>query len=459
MSGYSAYQESQAKRPIWRRLLPSSLFGRALLIVMLPILLAQGTAAYLFYARHWDNVSRSFASSVAGEIGLITDDFAAAPAGRRNHLAPLAQQHLGIIVKWLPGGTPLRHLPPTALGDPLFDDVARQLEERLRFPFQLERVPGDTHVRIVVWLPDGELTFLMSKKRLSSPTIEVWFVGTALAVILVLFVAVLFLRNQIRPIVQLARAADRFGRGQDLPGFHPHGAREVRMAAHAFLTMRERLRRMLGSRTEMLAAISHDLRTPLTRMHLQLALLPENSENKETIQRLRTELGRMEAMIAEYLDFVRADGGEAPVRTSLHALIGELAEEYIQAGQQVELVLSAQDALLPLRPRAFRRALSNLIDNALRYGQHCLVTLDVSLSLVSIHVEDDGPGIAPAQREEAFLPFRRLDEARGSEGGAGLGLSIVREIVHAVGGRVQLGESSLSHGETHGLRASVVLPR
>jgi two-component system osmolarity sensor histidine kinase EnvZ len=438
-------------RSWWRRVLPNSIFGRTLLIMLLPTLLVQAAASYLFYVRHWDNISRHFAASAAGEIAMLTEDFYRDDDKRRAALIALAQRHMNMFMKWREVGKHHEQERMVAeFDDPLFDDLARNLDQRLDYPFQLERMPGDTHVRVVVLLPDGELSFMMSKKRLSSPTISLWFIGNAVVLFLVVLIAVLFLRNQVRPIVQLARAADRFGRGQDIAHFHPHGAREVRMASHAFLLMKERLTRMLASRTEMLAAISHDLRTPLTRMRLQLAMMPQG----EQTERLAGEIARMDGMIEEYLEFVRGNGEEKAVRMNLRTLLSELTEEYQQAGQSVELV-APQGVEVSLRARAFRRAVANLVDNALRYGAQCRITLDVSLSLVSLHIEDNGPGIPANSREEVFLPFRRLDSTRNqATGGAGLGLSIVREIIHAHGGKVQLADSELG-----GLQASIILPR
>lgn len=436
----------------FKRLLPTSLFARALLILLLPILLAQGTAAWLFYNRHWDNIQRYLASSVAGDIALLTESFATSDQQDRNELAELSNRTLGIALKWQPGA----HLRPNAASpfdDSLFSDAAHQIESRMHYPFQLERLADDMHVRIAVQLPDGELSFLMSKKRLSSPTIAIWFAINAAVLLFVILVAVLFLRNQVRPIAQLARAADRFGRGQEMPGFQPHGAREVRMAARALLTMKERLRRMLASRTDMLAAISHDLRTPLARLRLQLEMLPDASAAQPMI----AELHGMESMIQEYLDFVRGDGNEAAVREPLRPLLESVAADYARAGQSVTLEPGASP-VVSMRPRAFRRALSNLIDNALRHGgSECRLSLEASPTLVSVYIEDNGPGIAEGAREEMFLPFRRGDTARtGSAptGGAGLGLSIVREVMHGMGGQVRLSESARG-----GLLATLVLLR
>ncbi len=436
--------------PRWKRLLPTSLLARALLILLVPILLVQGTAAWLFYNRHWDNISRYLASSVAGDIALLTESFHSSNTQERAELMDLSNRTLGIALKWQPGAK-LRPNAASPFDDALFVDAAHQIEQRMHYPFQLERLPDDMHVRVAVQLPEGELSFLMSKKRLSSLTIGIWFTINAGVLVVVVLIAVLFLRNQIRPITQLARAADRFGRNQEMPDFHPHGAREVRLAARALLTMKDRLKRMLASRTEMLAAISHDLRTPLARLRLQMEMLPDQSAAAPMI----AELHGMESMIQEYLDFVRGDGNEAASREALRPLLESVVADYTRAGQAVSLEPGAQTSV-SLRPRAFRRALGNLIDNALRHGApSCRVSLDASPTLVSVHVEDDGPGIDPARYEEMFLPFRRGDEARSSppaSGGAGLGLAIVREIMHGMGGQVRLSEAP-----SGGLRATLVL--
>ncbi len=440
------------EKALWKKWLPSSLFGRTLLIVALPLLLAQIIGTYFFYARHWDNISRYLALSVAGEISLVTQRFERLPVSARGDWLEETRGALDLFAKYSSTKTHEDIPPRPGVKDRALKDLESQLFWRLQGrPFELERMADDSTVRVVVHLKQGELSFLLSKKRLTSSTIQLILIVNLIVMILVLIIATLFLRNQVRPIVSLARAADRFGRGLDLPDFHPHGAREVRMASQAFLTMKERIQRMVDSRTEMLAAVSHDLRTPLARMKLQLEMMPKDMVNKGLSEDVRD----MEAMVTEYLDFVSGGAQEQAKTTSVAEVLRALAERYHALGAKVEVMVD-DDVMIPLKPHAFKRAVGNLVDNGLRYGTRCFLRLAVSPLFVSVIVEDDGPGIPEVQREEVFLPFRRLDEARNLNHGAaaGLGLSIVREVVHAHGGRIHLDDAPMG-----GLRATIIIPR
>lgn len=440
----------------WRkRWLPTSLFGRTLLIMVLPVLLVQGIGTLLFFERHWDNVTRYMAMAAAGEVALITNRYEALPASRRQAWLDSTMSTLGMYVRFE------RHkdeesqpLAPTKQNDSVLKDLQRQLSGSLNGrAYVVDWEEGRDNVRVFVEVKGGELQFTMSKKRLTSPTARIILIANILLMVVVLAIATLFLRNQVRPIVSLARAADRFGRGMEMPDFSPHGAREVRLAAHAFLTMKERIQRMMDSRTEMLAAISHDLRTPLSRMKLQLEMLPGGVAKDGLAQDVR----EMEGMVGEYLDFVRGSSTEQTEPTNPAHLLREVVARYRTQKAPIDVVVDeVEEVEVPLRPLAIKRAVSNLINNALRYGNRCFVRLVISPLFVSVIVEDDGPGIPAAEREAAFLPFKRGDESRNQDegGSAGLGLSIVREVVHGHGGQIHLDDSPMG-----GLRATLVLPR
>jgi two-component system osmolarity sensor histidine kinase EnvZ len=271
--------------------------------------------------------------------------------------------------------------------------------------------------------------------------------GSAL---ILLSIAILFLRNQVRPIERLARAAESFGKGRSVPDFKPYGATEVRRAAQAFLTMRERIDRHVSQRTEMLAGVSHDIKTPLTRMKLALAMM----SGKEVAE-LKGDIAEMERMLDEYLAFARGEGGEA----SETADLGELVRDAVAAaartrpGREVPVV-GPEHLLLSVKRAALRRCLTNLVDNALKHGKRVVVNLARDQRFAEIAVEDDGPGIPESRRDEAFRPFTRLDEGRNLQtGGSGLGLSIARDIARAHGGDIVLGKSALG-----GLKATIRLP-
>jgi two-component system osmolarity sensor histidine kinase EnvZ len=278
----------------------------------------------------------------------------------------------------------------------------------------------------------------------------VWMVGSSL---ILLAVAILFLRNQVRPIERLARAADAFGKGRAVPDFKPYGATEVRRAAQAFITMRERIERHVQQRTEMLAGVSHDLKTPLTRIRLQLAMMQSGPETEA----LREDIAEMERMLDEYLDFARGEGGEQSQLADLGDLVRDAAGASARArrGGEERLTLETPGGvLLPVKTNALRRCVTNLIDNAFKHGRLVRVSLELGARFAEIHVDDDGPGIAPEKREEALRPFHRLDEGRNLQtGGVGLGLTIARDIARAHGGELLLSESP-----DGGLRATIKLP-
>jgi two-component system osmolarity sensor histidine kinase EnvZ len=275
-------------------------------------------------------------------------------------------------------------------------------------------------------------------------------VGTS---VVLLTVAILFMRNQIRPILRLAEAADAFGKGRPVPDdFRPRGAREVRQAAQAFLEMRNRIKQHVDQRTTMLAGVSHDLRTVLTRFKLELALLGDSAE----VRALKDDVNEMQHMLEDYLAFSKGDGGEEAKPTLLRELLEEIHEEAQIYGTPVELKLRRRrsDLVLPLKRQAFKRAITNLVSNAARFGDQVVIRAATERNWLRIEVDDDGPGIPPAERVNVFRPFYRLDHARNQDtGNTGLGLAIARDIARSHGGDIALGESSLG-----GLRAIITVP-
>ncbi len=273
-----------------------------------------------------------------------------------------------------------------------------------------------------------------------------WMIGTS---VLLFGVAIVFMRGEVHPIRRLALAADSFGKGRDVPNFRPEGAKEVRLAAAAFLQMRARIKRQMRQRTEMLAGVSHDLRTPITRMKLELAMLGDSPE----AENLTADLTEMERMVEGYLAFARGEGTEDVQETDLSELLRDVVSQAQRAGSRIETEI-ADGLVLPLRPEAMRRCLSNLINNAQRYADKVRVTAALNFQAVEITVEDDGPGIPEAERQEVFRPFYRRETSRNpTTGGVGLGLTIARDVARSHGGELSLDESDLG-----GLRAYVRLP-
>jgi two-component system osmolarity sensor histidine kinase EnvZ len=277
-----------------------------------------------------------------------------------------------------------------------------------------------------------------------------WMVGTS---VVLLTVAILFLRNQIRPILRLAEAADAFGKGRPVPNdFRPRGAREVRQASQAFLEMRDRIRHHVEQRTTMLAGVSHDLRTVLTRFKLELALLGDTRE----MQALKTDVNEMQHMLEDYMAFAKGDGGEEAESTDVGELLGEVQEDTEHLGTPIEVRMREpkRELVLPLKRQAFKRAVTNLVTNAARFGDCVIIRAAADNAWLRIEVDDDGPGVPPAERDNVFRPFYRLDHARNQHAGnSGLGLAIARDIARSHGGDIALGVSSMG-----GLRATMRVP-
>ena len=327
--------------------------------------------------------------------------------------------------------------------------LTKALQEAIWYPFAINSEKIDRHVVIDVQLPNGVLHIVTARKRLFSTTTYIfvlWMVGSSLAL---LAVATIFMRNQVKPIRRLAEAADDFGKGRDARKFKPEGATEVRQAAIAFIAMKERIQRHITQRTEMLAGVSHDLRTPLTRMKLQLEMATETSE----LINLKEDLSEMETMLCGYLDFAKGEGGEKQILTNLGNLLDIIATQARRKGSIIDLHVEGE-INVPVRPKVFKRAIINLIDNAVRYAEHVSLRVGKREDFVDIIIDDDGPGIPEGIREDVFKPFFRIDESRNMEtGGVGLGLSIARDVVRGHGGDIKLGTSPVG-----GLRARVILP-
>lgn len=434
-----------------KRLLPSHLFGRALLILVLPILLVQLVAVYAFYERHWDSLVRNMSASLAGEVALLVHEMRNEPEDERLYRARLFEQLLSMRISIEKKENFPAHVKEE---EARFREFLYHLNRHLDYPATIAQNGAGNDLRIAVQMEDMTLIIEVSKKRLVSSTTYIfvlWMVGSS---VILLGIAILFLRNQIRPITHLARAAEGFGMGRDDPNFRPSGAREVRQAAQAFLTMRARIRRQVENRTAMLSGISHDLRTPLTRMKLQLAML----EDTASADALQEDVEEMEHMLQEYIDYIRGEGSEEPTEVDLAAYLELIVAAYQRSGQAVDYAVESS-ANLPLKRRAFRRALDNIIGNALRYGTRCKVTISASDKYATILVEDDGPGIAEEFFEHVFKPFKRLDPSRNNKtGGVGLGLTIARDIVQAQGGDIVLKNRMDETGKRTGLQVMLRLP-
>ncbi len=410
--------------------MPKRLFARGIVMVALPVLLLQFLIVYLILERHWDRVTEHLSQTTAREIALLIAE------GNQDKRQTLAKQ-LFLPLSWEPNGT-LPPQKPISIVDFAHRTLRTELKKNIKNQLWLDTQNLHRKVDVRVAHKGGVVRIIVPIDRVYAEKtyqIILWIAATG---IILMVIAILFLRNQVRPIQRLAVAAKRFGRGLEVPDFTPTGASEVREAGAAFLTMRDNLRAYIAQRTDMLSAISHDLRTAITKLKLQSALLPKNDKRDA----LEKDIENMEKMLLGYLDFARSEGlstekGEKPTLIDCARILTELAEPY----EQVELQ-APPSLLLRGRENAIRRALHNLIHNATAYGGRVIITARKEERGAAIVIDDDGKGIAPENYEEAFRPFVRLDEARNQNiVGTGLGLSIARDIIQAAGGTLDLAES------------------
>ena len=445
-------------RILWRRaarglaeMLPKGLYKRSLLIVIVPMVLLQTAVTLVFMQHHWDLVTRRLSDAVARDVGALTDLYQRLPPGQDDaSLANLASERFRMDASLLPPGPLPPVMPRSFYGalDPLTRTLPKEIRKQVTQPFWIDTVGRSGLMEIRVDL-GGRVLRLVTRRALAyeanAHIFVLWMLG---AMIVLLTLAIIFLRNQIRPILRLAKAAEDFGKGRNL-AFNPHGAREVRQAGHAFIEMKRRVERATEQRTAMLNGVSHDLRTMLTRFKLSLALL-DNSADSEFLQKDVDEMGQM---LEGYLAFARGDTGEATAQVNIASMLDDLREASRRHGASLG-VETRGNLDINIRPMAMKRCVGNLVANAQRHADNVRVSATREAQFLSIVVDDDGAGIDPAFREDVFRPFYRLDEARNQdEGGSGLGLAIARDIARSHGGDIILTESPMG-----GLRAAVRIP-
>lgn len=429
--------------------MPKGLYARALLIIIIPMVLLQSVVAFVFMERHWNLVTRRLSSDVVQDIAALIDVQKLYPqdAGERT-LRTIAQQRFGLVVDFLPVGEMPAPAPKpffSLLDQALSDEIRRQIAR----PFWIDTVGRSSLVEIRVRLDDKVMRIFARRSAAYASNSEIfllWMVGTSLVL---LSVAILFLRNQIRPIQRLADAAEAFGKGREVLNFRPRGAREVRRAAHAFLEMKQRVERTIEQRTTMLAGVSHDLRTILTRFKLELAISGDSPETEG----MKRDVDEMARMLEAYLAFARGDSGELSAPTDISALLEELQADAERSGHKTEVKFHGVP-IVTVRPAAFKRCLANLVTNACRFADTIALTGHRDHRYLTVTIDDDGPGIPQDMRDDVFKPFLRLDHARNQDlGGTGLGLAIARDIARSHGGDIALADSPLG-----GLRATVRVP-
>ncbi|HEY1943795.1 MAG TPA: ATP-binding protein [Roseiarcus sp.] len=432
-------------------LLPKGLYARSLLIVIVPMVLLQTAVAYVFMQRHWDLVTHRLSAAVARDVGAMVDLYSTIPPqGDDKRLRQIAAERFRMDVEMLPAGPLPPRMPKTFFSslDPLTRALPEELAQQVKLPFWVDTVGRSGLMEIRVDFGDRVLRFVTRRSLAYETNVHIFILWMLGASIVLVAVAILFLRNQIRPILRLAEAAEDFGKGRDID-FFPRGAREVRQAGYAFIEMRRRIERASEQRTAMLNGVSHDLRTILTRFKLSLAVIDESAE----IEPLQKDVDEMQSMLEAYLAFARGDAGEPTAKIDLREILDDLSSDSERHGAPLG-VETKGDLTVKVRPLAIKRCLGNLLANARRHAATIVVRAWREQRFVTVHVDDDGPGIPAELREDVFRPFLRLDEARNQdEGGSGLGLAIARDIARSHGGDIVLSTSPLG-----GLRASLRIP-
>ena len=432
-----------------RNVTPKSLFGRMLAIILVPIILVQIISVSIFYERHWDWVSRHMSKSLAEDLGLLIDELGNTPSNDQRALsASRARQYFDIIFYWLDKGI----LKPNQSFDLRFKNFRAALQTRIKEPFYLSKIENSSQFYVDIQLANGIVRMNIDNKRLFVPTgitFIMWSIGSS---IILFSIAILFLRRQVRPIIRLANAARQIGFGREVSNYNIEGATEIRLAGRAFQAMRHRINKQISERTSLLAGVSHDLKTPLTRMRLQLEMLDTNQDIKTDFE---NELLELENMIDGYLEFTRNDREEEMVDASLFKLLQQAAKSSDPDGNYI-FITSPPERLpvFPIQVQSIRRALINLLTNSIRYAGKTNVQIQIFDDHSEIIIDDNGPGIPRDKREEVVLPFTRLENSRNIKtGGTGLGLSIAKNAALSHGGELILEDSPLG-----GLRVRFLLP-
>ncbi len=430
--------------------MPKGLYGRSLLIIITPMVLLQSVVAFVFMERHWQSVTQRLSTAVVREVAAIVDIIETYPQDTEYQtITRIAREKFALNISILPPD-PLPVPNPKPFFSILDGILSQQITEQIHKPFWIDTVGDSNLLEIRILLEKNVLRVFLKRNRAYASNTQIfllWMTGTSIVLI---FISILFLRNQMKPIQNLAAAAESFGKGRALAGdFKPRGAQEIRQAGQAFLEMRERIERQIEQRTTMLAGVSHDLRTILTRFNLQLALLGTSPG----IDELQNDVDDMQKMLEDYLNFTRGDGDEETSRVNLEEVLQRLKNEATLNGKQLGFELEGRKSIR-VRAGAFTRLLTNLVSNAIKFADNVHILAERRDNWLTVYIDDDGEGIPAENREDVFKPFFRLDEARNQDdSGTGLGLAIARDIARSHGGDITLDDSP--HG---GLRVVLRIP-
>ena len=434
------------------KLLPKTLFFRTMLLIFIPLIVVQVVSIVAFFDGSWGRVGRRFSNNLTSDMSFVMQLIEKSP-DKLQEIKKVTDETLDMSVSVYLNKDKHRIINKVSRNNEL---VTGFLESDLRrkFPDYLTSIymgkDGDRNLTVFVDTPKRLFKFETSSKNIFSTSIfgfVAWMIGTSM---LLFLVAVLFLRIQVRSIAELAQVAEDFGKGIDNKDFKPYGSSEVRKAAIAFIKMKERIQRQISERTQMLAGVSHDLRTPLTRMKLQATMLPDPQEQKD----LLADIDEMEKMLDGYLSFVSGEGGEKAAFVDMNELILSVLNKFRNQNAMIRYKTNDQVSAIQGREQALKRAMTNIIGNAFKYGKTVSVDLESNNRKMEIVVDDDGPGIPADKREEVFKAFYRLDESRNKEtGGVGLGLSIAKDVITSHGGTIELLDSPIG-----GLRVLISIP-
>lgn len=424
--------------------LPKSLFGRFLLIILIPLIILQLVIAYIFYQRHWDNVTQHMQNTLVAEINWLVHSLMNVSDIKQIEKVIQDGNILNFQSKFLYNQSFSEYTDFQRNDDYDLNNLQKELGDETNMQVVLYGINDQSNVRCLIQLPLGLLQVDFSSKRIRSPTTYIfilWMIGTST---LLVIVSLIFMKNQLRSIVNLTYAADKLGKGDSVINFHPAGAKEIRMAGVAFIRMKKRIERQIKHRTELLAHISHDLRTPITRMKLQLAVLQDN-----TIANLfNKNLDEMELMLSSYLNFAKGEGNEVMKLVNMAQFVNNTIIQF--QNSKLIFINELGDIEIGLRVQAMKRAIYNVINNALIYANLKIeITLKKIDDYICIIVDDDGPGIPQEQYKAAFKPFNKLN----NKNGFGLGLAITKTVIHAHGGQIKLSSSPYS-----GLRVVIKIP-
>jgi len=428
-----------------KKLLPKRLFYRSLLIVAVPIIGLQLTISIVFFDSLWIKTNKGMTNSVVSEIFTFTEAYKNEKDYNKQKLTDLYYQNFRLSINYLENEKLSKNVSERWYS-PMDRTLRRELKNKFKY-YWFDTLSYKETVDLKIKYQDGILQFLIPKDRITNSSARLFGLWITLPAFLLIFIAIIFLKNQTRPIISLARASEKFGRGEDVEEFRPSGALEIRQAGYEFDKMRKRITRHLNQRSEMLSGISHDLRTPLTRIKLQLAFI----KDKEISKKLSNDVTEMEKMLNEYLQFASSSSAEKTETFDLSDLLESTVIKY----ERKEITTDIPERVfLDGRKNLIERCFNNLIDNSIKYSTSILISLKKSANSIIIIIDDDGPGIPKNERENVFKPFYKIDKSRSdSKSSVGLGLSIASDIIRSHGGNI-----SLETSPANGLRTKIFLP-